>query len=141
MKMFTIMAACAFLLAQGVVFAHEGEKHSEGHEESAQMNKLHKMMPMYAQAQAKINEALTNGDAATIKEETGKILATIPDLKNAKPHKNMKQIATFRKIASAFAGDIKKTAVLAKTGDFGGAKDAFQVAQIRCDECHKKFRD
>lgn len=136
-----VMSVCAFLLIQGGAFAHEGEHHAKGHKEDAQMDKLHKIMPMYAQAQAKINEALTNGDAATIKEETGKILATIPDLKNAKPHKNVEQIATFRKIASVFAGDVKKTAVLAKTGDFAGAKDAFQFAQMRCDECHKKFRD
>ena len=52
------------------------------------MDKLHKMMPMYAQSQAKINEALLNEDVETVKNETGMILATIPDLKNAKPHKN-----------------------------------------------------
>ncbi len=132
---------CAVLLIQGWAFADEGENHAKSHKEDAQMDKLHKMMPMYAQVQANINEALLNGDAATIKKETEKILTTITDLKNAKPHKNIKQIAAFRKIASAFAGDVKKTAVLAKTGDFGGAKDAFQFAQMRCDECHKKFRD
>lgn len=135
------MVIGAILLFQGGAFAHEGEHHGGMHGNDAQMEKLHKLMPMYAQAQAKINEALINGDAATIKEETGKILAAIPDLKNAKPHKNIKQVAAFRKIASAFAGDVKKTAVLAKTGDFGGAKGAFQFAQMRCDECHKKFRD
>jgi hypothetical protein len=130
-----------FLLAQGGAFAHEGMSHDNEHKADAQMQKLHHIMPMYAQSQAKINVALTTRDAATIKAETGKILETLPELKSAKPHKNVKQIATFRKIASAFEGGIKKTAVLAKTGDFGGAKDAFQFAQMRCNECHKKFRD
>ncbi len=125
-----------FLLASGDAFAHEN--HDKGH---VRMEKLHHIMPMYAQAQAKIGEALTHGDAATIKNETTRILATIPDLKNAEPHKNIAQIAAFRKIASAFAGDVNKTAVLAKTGDFAGAKDAFQVVRMRCDKCHKKFRD
>lgn len=137
----TVIVISAILLIQGWAFANEGENHSKNHKKDVQMDKLHKMMPMYAQAQANINEALINGDAATIKKETGKILATITDLKNAKPHKNIKQISAFRKIASAFAGDVKKTAAMAKTGDFAGAKDAFQFAQMRCNECHEKFRD
>lgn len=141
MKRVVAMTICASLLIQGGAFAHQAEKHHGKHKEDAQMERLHMMMPMYAQAQAKINEALLNGDAATIKKEAGNILATITDLKNAKPHKNFKQLATFRKIASAFGGDVKKTAVIAKTGDFAGAKDAFQFAQKRCDECHAKFRD
>ena len=135
-----MMTILAFLLIQGGAFAHQDETHTK-HKTDAQMQKLHDMMPVYAQAQAKVSEALANGDAGTIKEETGKILATIPDLKNAKPHKNRKQIDTFRNIASAFAGDVRKTAALAKAGDFGGAKDSFQSARMRCDECHKKFRD
>lgn len=130
----------AIVLTQSGAFAHEGEDHGQGHKADAQMQKLHHIMPMYAQAQSKINKALSNGDVATINAETEKILATIPDLKKAKPHKNLSQIAAFRKIAVSFAGDVKKTAALAKTGDFGGAKDAFQIAQIRCNECHAKFR-
>src|SRR5512147_581176 len=114
-----------FLMAQGGAFAHEGEHHAQGHKEDARMGKLHKIMPMYAQAQAKIDEALTKKDAVTVKKETGKILTTIPDLKNSRPHKNLKEIATFRKIASAFAADIEKTAALAKSGDFEGARIAF----------------
>jgi soluble cytochrome b562 len=136
-----VIAISALLLIQGTTFAHEGENHAKKHKEDAQMVKLHKMMPVYAQSQAKINEALSSGDAATIKNETGKILATIPDLKKSKPHKNLKQLATFRKIASEFEGDVKKTALMANSGNFGGAKDAFQAAQMRCNECHTKFRD
>jgi hypothetical protein len=140
LKKVAVAIVVAILLPQSAAFAHEGEDHGQGHKADAQMQKLHHIMPMYAQAQTKINEALSNGDVATIKAETGKILATIPDLKKAKPHKNIKQVATFRKIASAFEADIKKTAGLAKTSDFARAKDAFQIAQIRCNECHAKFR-
>ena len=46
-----------------------------------------------------------------------------------------------RKIASAFEGEVKGTAALAKKGDFTGAKAAFANAQKKCDECHAKFRD
>lgn len=130
----------AFLLAQGWAWAHEGETHEMRHKGDEQMQKLHHIMPMYAQAQAKINEALAKKDAETTKAETEKILATITDLKKAKPHKNLKEIEAFRKIAAAFAGDVKKTAVLAKNGDFVGATGAFQSAQGRCNECHAKFR-
>jgi cytochrome c556 len=132
---------CTVLLIQGWAFAHEGENHAKGHTEVAQMAKLHKMMSMYAQSQAKINEALLNEDVETVKNETGMILATIPDLKNAKPHKNRKQLATFRKMASAFEGEVKKTADKAKIRDFSGARDAFLMAEKRCDQCHVKFRD
>lgn len=141
LKRVAAIAGCAVLLIQRVAFAHEGMNHDEMHQADAQMQKLHHIMPLYAQAQAKINEALTNKDKAAIGSETGKILATISDLKTAKPHKNLKEIKTFRKMASAFAGDVKKTALLAKSGDLDGARDAFQRAQKRCEECHEKFRD
>jgi len=140
MKRITAITLCTFLLIQGGAFAHEGESHAKNRTEVARMDKLHKMMTMYAQAQANINDALLNEDAATIKKETGTILATITDLKNAKPHKNLKQLATFRKIASAFAGEVKKTAALANVRDFSGARDAFSFAETRCNECHVKFR-
>lgn len=133
--------SCAILLIAGVAFAHAGEKHQGKHKEGAQMDKLHKMMPAYAQAQAAINEALEKGDKAAVEEQTGKILATLPDLKKAKPHKNPGALKTMRKIASAFEEEVKSTAALAKKGDFAGARASFVKAQKKCDECHAKFRD
>ena len=141
MKKVMVTAACAILLAQGAVYAHEGEKHQGRHKADAQMERLHKMMPVYAQIQAKISEAIEKGDGAAVEAETGKILATTPDLKKAKPHKNLKELKTFRRIATAFEGEIKETAALAKKGDFTGARAAFANAQKKCDECHAKFRD
>lgn len=132
---------CTLLSLHGGAFAHEGEQHRKKHKVDPQMEKLHKMMPLYAQAQAKINEALEKRDAATVEAESGKILATTPDLKNIKPHKNLKQMKTLREIASAFEGDVKATAAGAKKGDFAAAKAAFTQAQKRCDACHAKFRD
>lgn len=141
MKKIAALTVCAMLLTQGGVFAHEGETHAKGNKEDTRMEKLHMIMPMYMQIRAKIDEALINGDAKAIETETGKILETTADLKKAKPHKNLKQIETFRKMAAAFEGDVRKTATLAKTGDLAGAKNAFQSAKKRCDECHNKFRD
>ena len=141
MKNIIAITACTILLIQGGVFAHEGEKHPEGHMEDVQMTKLHAIMPMYAQAQLRINAALGKGDASTVGSETGKILSTLPDLKKSEPHKNLKQIKTMRKLVSAFEGDVKATAALAKKGNWAGAKVAFAKAQKRCDECHAKFRD
>lgn len=127
------------LLIQGWAFAHEGENHSS-RKEDAQMGKLHKMMPMYAHAQAKINAALEKGDAATAEKEIGKILATTSDLKKAKPHKNLKELKAMRKTASAFEEDVRTTAAMVKKRDFSGAAVAFENAQRRCNECHVKFR-
>jgi aldehyde:ferredoxin oxidoreductase len=141
MKILAAMTATACLLLTGVVFAHEGENHQEMHKGSGQMAKLHKMMPVYARSQAKINEALEKRDAATVAKETGKILATIPDLKKATPHKNVRELKAMRKIASAFEGNVRETAELAKKKDFTGARVAFENAQKRCNECHVKFRD
>ena len=97
-----IIVVSAFLLLAGVVFALESENHQQMHEGNGQMGKLHKIMPMYAQAQAQINAALEKRDAATVARETGKILATIPDLKKAKPHKNLRELKAMGRIASAF---------------------------------------
>jgi cytochrome c556 len=44
-------------------------------------------------------------------------------------------------VASAFATDVMKTAFLAKTGNFAGARDAFRFARAHCKECHSKFLD
>ncbi|WP_246560137.1 cytochrome c [Geobacter grbiciae] len=96
---------------------------------------------MYAQVQAKINSALERGDATTVEAEAGKIAATIPDLKKAKPHKNLKKIDTFKKIADAFSSEVTATAALAKKGDLAGANAAFKKAEGKCSECHAKFRD
>lgn len=140
MKKTAMLVTCVLVLTQGGAFAKEGKKHGNGHHD-AQMDRFHKMMPMYAQSQAKINGALEKGDAATVESEAEKILATIPDLKKSKPHKNLKKIDAFRKIADAFGADIEATAALAKKGDIAGARTAFKKAGERCDECHSKFRD
>lgn len=131
----------ALVVFQSAAFAHEVEKHGRGHKAGAQMQKLHDMMPVYAQAQAKFTEALKKGDAKTVETETGKILATTADLKKAKPHKNLKELQTFKGMAIAFEEDVKTTAALAKKGDFEGAKAAFKKAEEKCTECHTKFRD
>lgn len=142
-KRFLTIAASligAFFVFQGAAFPHEGEKHVKKHTD-AQMDKFHKIMPMYAQAQAEINGALEKGDAAAVEAGTEKILATIPYLKKSKPHKNLKKLDTFKKIAGAFNADVAATAAMAKKGDIAGAKDAFRKAGEKCDECHAKFRD
>lgn len=131
---------CVLAMIHGGAFAHGVEKHGKHHRD-AQMDRFHKMMPMYAQAQAKINEALNKGDAAAAEAEAQQILATIPDLKKSKPHKNLKKLGTFKKIADAFGTDVKTTADMAKKGDFVGARAAFRKAEERCNECHAKFRD
>jgi len=105
------------------------------------MQKLHKMMPMYAMALSKLEAALEKGDLPAVESEAGKILATAPDLKRAKPHKNIKQLKTFRSIAAGFEKDVKETAELAKKGDFANARIAFQKAETKCATCHAKFRD
>ena len=140
MKRVLAAMACVVLLLQGAAFAHEGEKHQGKHKEDARMDKMHKMMPEYARIQARITEALDKGDAAAVEAETGKILATIPDLKKAKPHKNLKELATLRKIASTFEEEVKATAALAKRGDIAAAKAAFANVRKKCEECHAKFR-
>lgn len=124
----------------GVVAAQEGMEHGRMHMDEA-MVKQHHMMDMYAQAQAKINEALQKSDAKAVEAEAQKILETIPALKAATPHKNLKERKALRQIAAAFEADVKKTVAAAKKGDFVVAKSAFAKAEERCNQCHAKFRD
>jgi cytochrome c556 len=134
------------LLTQGAAFAHEGAMHEGAMHEGKQsakspMVKLHKMMPMYAKAQAKINAALENKDLATVAKETQAILATTGDLKISKPHKQVQKLGYFKRIAEAFEKEVKNTAEMAKKKDIEGAKASFATAEQRCAECHAKFRD
>jgi cytochrome c556 len=140
MKRIAALTVWAFLLTQGGAFAHEGENHGEKHTADAQMRKLHAMMPMYGMALANLEKALEKGDLAAVEVEAGKMLATVPDLKKAKPHKNLRQLKTFRSIAAGFESDLKETVELAKKGDYVKARTAFQKAEAKCAECHSKFR-
>jgi hypothetical protein len=69
---------------------HAHMEHSGMHAEE-HMAAQHSLMATYAQAQAKISEALQKADAAVVENETRKLLATIPELKKIKPHKNRKR--------------------------------------------------
>ena len=140
MKRVLVLLSCVFLLDEGASFAHEGEAHGK-HMADANMAKMHKMMPNYAKFQARINAALEKGDVATIAKETGYLLSTSGDLKKAKPHKQLKELKEFHKIADDFEKDVKNTAELAQKGDLNGAKASFANARKRCDACHAKFRD
>lgn len=133
-----VATVCGLLMFQSNSFAHEGEMH--GAHIDAQMQKLHEMMPMYATAITKVAAALEKRDMAVVKAETVKMLATIPDLKKSKPHKNLKQLGTYRGIAAGFAGDLEKMANLANKGDLVPLKAALRKVGSRCAECHAKFR-
>jgi len=139
MRKAAALAICALFLLQGGAYAHEGEHH-EGHDADMQMQKLHKMMPMYSTTLPKLQTAVEKGDASAAEAEGGAILATIPDLKKSKPHKNLKQLKTFRKIADGFGKQVKETVELVNKGDFAQAKVAAQKVEATCAECHAKFR-
>jgi len=134
------LLCCAFLLLEVVAFAHEGGAHGKHHAD-VQMAKLHKMMPKYAQSQDKINAALEKGDVATVEKETGYLLSTTVDLKKSKPHKRLKELKDFKKLAENFEKDVRLTAELARKGDITGAKASFSEAQKHCAACHTEFRD
>lgn len=140
MKKKLAIIAVLLLLAHGAAFAQEGGKHKKGHTANARMQKLHDMMPMYGVALSRLETALEKGDSAAVEAEAGKMLATTPDLKKARPHKNVKQLAKFKSIATGFENDLKQTVELAKAGDFGKAKGAFKKAEEQCVECHALFR-
>lgn len=133
------LAAGLFAVSTGAD-AHEGNLHS-GHRSDMQMEKLHKMMPMFAQVQPKIDEALSRGDATAASAEIKRMLVAVEDLKKATPHKNRKQAGSFRKVAAAFEGDLKTAAARVNSGDIAGARVSFDSAKTRCDDCHAKFRD
>ena len=139
-KRVSALIVCLLLLSAVVSFAHEGESHGKQHAD-AKMAKLHKMMPEYAKSQARLNAALEKGDVAAITKETGYLLSTATDLKKAKPHKHLKDLKAFQKIAAEFETDVKSTADLARKGDLNGAKASFASVQKGCTDCHAKFRD
>jgi soluble cytochrome b562 len=129
------------LIFSGIAFAHGTEKHGITVQADAQMKKLHDMMPIFSLASAALEAALEKGDVVVVETEVGKIIAAIPDLKISKPHKNIKQQKKFVAFAATLEETVASTAVLAKQGDFAGAKAAFKNAEKTCAACHAKFRD
>jgi hypothetical protein len=141
MKRIAALALVFVLVSQWGAFAHEAGEHHKSHGPDPRMLVLHKIMPDFAQSQARINEALKIGDKAAVEAETKRILENIPDLKKARPHKNLGKLPVMRQIATAFEKDVRATADLAKKGAFAEAEKAFAMAQKKCTECHAKFRD
>jgi len=134
-----VLSAGVLFIIPLETFAH-GTDHHGGHADE-QMKKLHAMMPMFSIASAELKSALEKGDAEGAKAQADRILATIPDLKKSKPHKNIKQITDFKKIAGKMGADITKIVSLAGTGNFSKATVAFKDMETRCAECHTKFKD
>lgn len=153
MKRTSGLLAGLFLLISGTAFAQEGHGHDKPHDAGKhhdsgkhhgtdkQMAKLHKMMPKYAVAQARINAALEKRDLTTIAKETEYLLSTTADLKKSRPHKHHADIGEFKRIAASFEKDVRSTAEFARKGEIKAAKAAFARAGERCDACHAKFRD
>lgn len=136
----TLALLISVLAIAGAAFAHEGKAHGKG-KADAQMAKMHKMMPRYATSETAINAALEKGDAATVAKETDYLLTTTAELKKAKPHKKVKELKDFQRIAESFENDIKLTGELARKGEVQGAKAAFTNAQKWCSACHAEFKD
>jgi len=136
----TVMAGLISSMYAHAVPVHEGMEHGGMHMDKS-MARQHRMMAMYAQAQAKINESLQKRDTVTVEAETRKILTTIPDLKKARPHKNFKERTEMARIAAAFEKDLKTTLARVKERDFVKAGKAFKRAGEKCLACHAKFRD
>jgi soluble cytochrome b562 len=67
--------------------------------------------------------------------------AGIPELKKTKPHKNDKQLADFKSLASKLSEDITKVGLLAERGSFASARLAYKDMEARCTEYHSRFRD
>jgi len=122
-------------------FAHGTEKHGKTATADVQMKKLHAIMPMLSVASAKLESALIKRDISTVETEANKIIATVPDLKKSKPHKNIKQRKDFVEMATNLESAVTSTLNLAKKGDFAGAIGAFKKVEETCAACHAKFRD
>lgn len=133
------LALSVFVMSRPVL-AKDDHGHNKHHADT-QMAKLHKMMPLYAGAQARISAALENGDLGAVAKDTSYLLSTAADLGKSTPHKNRENSGEFRKIAAAFGKDVQATADAAKKGDLGAAKAAFTRAGKHCNACHAKFRD
>jgi len=119
---------------------HALMEHSGMHAE-VHMAAQHRLMATYAQAQAKIKEALEKANAEVVQNEIKKLLATIPELRKVTPHKNRKGQKAIERIAAAFEADLKTTAARAAKRDLAGARKAFGKVEEKCAACHAKFRD
>ncbi len=134
-------AAGILLLIHGGSQAHDGMMmHGRMSEADMGMQKLHEMMPRFAQAIPQVEAALGKGDMTVVKAEVSTMLTMTPDLKVATPHKNLMHMETFRRLAAAFERDLRDTESSAERGDLSLARAAFRKAEGRCTECHAKFR-
>ena len=129
------------LISTSTATAHGTEKHSKMNAADDRMKKLHSMMPMFSRSAANLESALGRGDAASAEAEAGKMLAAIPDLKKARPHKNSNKRKKFVEMTGNLEVAVKETVDFAKRGDFPGARTSFRQVDGACAACHYMFRD
>jgi len=129
------------LTLQGVAYAHGTEKHDKMVPVDTQLKKLHAMMPLFSVASAELESVLEKGDKAAAKTQADKILASVPDLKMSKPHKNLKQRKKFVELASNLDETLTSMVDSLQKDDLSGAKTAFRKVEEICAACHARFRD
>lgn len=137
MKVLTLLTVVLFsgaLIVNGVS-AHDHEDHN------THMDKMHEMMPSFSTASTELKSALGKGDAVVVKVQADKMLASIPDMKMCKPHKNTNLNKKFVTLATSFERHLKATNAYADKGDFTGAKEAFKKVEKTCVDCHAKFKE
>jgi len=140
----TLCGACiaaVLMVFNGSAFAHGQETHTKEHGSVKQMKRLHTAMQLYEAAQVRIDAAFEKGDLKTTEEEIGRMLKTIPDLKKARPHKGLKHLAAYKRLAADFDADLRQVLTLARQDNLNGAKQAFSRATQKCASCHATFSD
>ena len=132
--------ACAAFMTAVVPAAHAHGTDPHGGHVDAHMKKLHAIMPMFSLAGAELESAIRKGDAVAVKDQADRILASVPDLKKSKPHRNVNQREKFVELATNLDKAVTSVVDLAKKEDFAGAKAAFKKVETACVACHAKFR-
>ena len=122
-------------------FAHGKAEHGTMMTDDVQMQKLHTMMPMFSKTCAELESAIKKNDRTTVKNCTVKMLAALPDLRETKPHKNVKQRKTYVEMVNKLEVAVKSTTNQINQGNSKGAKESFTMIEEMCVQCHAKFRD
>lgn len=133
--------AASLLFLHGTALAHGTQGHEKSHSDDLRMKKLHAMMPRFLESSLKLESALQKQDATATALHANSILRDLPELKRAKPHKNIQHIKEFRHLAADMGNELSSLIKLSENKNFDQAMVRFNKVKSLCNECHVRFRD
>lgn len=133
-----VVMLVAIALSVGTACAGEELPHIDRDEA---FSSVRLMMPLFAQLQQDIGEALSSRRPDAVQEAVNRLVSMVPTIKYGPAHRNMDRLKTMGRVADPFRDRLEEISVQVRYGNYSAADRAFRTARSGCTACHALARD